>query len=101
MLDVEVHHSHPFQLTGAAGTRGGDGGMVEDAEAYGAVRLRVVAARTGGAEHVGGFTQHHPLQRGEHGPFQRFDMAAAKLAAVLPCRFAIGERGFSQLPQRR
>ena len=63
VVDVEIDDGDPCQAVRLQGMRGGDGDVVEEAEAHGLVAGGVVAGRAAGDEGVVHLAAHHPVHR--------------------------------------
>ena len=101
VMHVEIDHGHALGAVLCAGVLGGDGHVVEQAEAHGARRLGMVPRGTHGAEGVVGGARHDlvdGVDRGAGGAQRRIpalgatsrcrDRARRDLACGLAARIA-------------
>ncbi|MNU97061.1 hypothetical protein D3C71_871200 [compost metagenome] len=65
VVDIEIDHRDPFQTVAVAGVGGGDGDVVEQAEAHRGTAGGMVAGRAHRAEGQRILTQHHRIDGGD------------------------------------
>ena len=68
VMHVEIDDRHPLGVIALARVIGGDGRLVEEAEAHGAVLLGMVAGRAHGAEGILGLGAEHRIDGGGRSP---------------------------------
>ena len=67
-MDIEINDGNTLRTIAAAGVMGGDGHLIEQAEAHGLSRFRMVAGRAQGAEGIVGLAGEDGIDGGGCGP---------------------------------
>ena len=78
VVDIEIDDGHALRIIAAAGIMGGDGHLIEQAEAHGLARFRMVAGRAERTEGVVGLAGEDGIDGGgggTHGAKGRFEGA--------------------------
>ena len=95
VVDVEIHDRHPFGAMDGTGAAGGDGDIVEEAEAHRRRRLGMMAGRAHGDEGIGDLAGHHLIHRLAGGPHRMhagFPGARAHRRIAIELHQTIGRR---------